>query len=103
MTLVYNNTTCEQVIYTYVFSGQNLNNDNIVFTIKKLVSNFKRDFPLLFKDDFKNREGQKNIFWMNYWVLLLMEFIIVDLVVGDWLIGINNNYESVNYILKDKT
>ena len=31
MTLVYNNTTCEQAIFTYAFSGQNLNNDNIVF------------------------------------------------------------------------
>ena len=51
MTLVYDNTTCEQAIFTYVFSGQNLINDNIVFTIKKLVSNFKRDFSLLFKDD----------------------------------------------------
>ena len=41
MTLVYNNTTCEQAIFTYAFSGQNLNNNNIVFTVKKLVSNFK--------------------------------------------------------------
>ena len=53
MTLVYDNTTCEQAIFTYAFSGQNLNNNNIVFTVKKLVSNFKRDFPLLFKDDIK--------------------------------------------------
>lgn len=27
MTLVYDNTTCEQAIFTYAFSGQNLNND----------------------------------------------------------------------------
>ena len=49
MSLVYDNATCKQAIFTYAFSGQNLNNDNIVFTVKKLVSNFKRDFPLLFK------------------------------------------------------
>ena len=60
-TLVYDNTTWEQVIFTYVFSEQNLNNDNLVFTIKKLVSNFKRDFPLLFKDDIKTQRRQKNI------------------------------------------
>ena len=47
MTLVYDNTTCEQAIFTYAFSGQNLNKDNIVFTVKKLVSNFKRDFRIL--------------------------------------------------------
>lgn len=47
------------------FSGENLDNDNFVFTVKKLVNNFKRDFPLLFKYDFKNQEGQRNIIWMN--------------------------------------
>ena len=47
MTLVYDNTTCNQAIFTYVFSGQNLNNDNNVFTVKKLVSNFKRDFSII--------------------------------------------------------
>ena len=83
MTLVYNNTTCEQAIFTYAFSGQNLNNDNIVFTVKKLVSNFKRDFPLILR----LMEGQKNIIWMNYWVLLFMVFIIIVLVVENWLIG----------------
>ncbi len=31
MTLVYGNTTYERAIFTYVFSGENLNNDNIVF------------------------------------------------------------------------
>ena len=50
MSLVYDNNTCEQAIFTYAFPGQNLNNDNIVFTVKKIVINFKRDFPLLFKD-----------------------------------------------------
>ena len=71
MTLVYDNTTCEQAIFTYAFSGQNLNKDNIVFTVKKLVSNFKRDFPLLFKKDF-----------------MFMVFIIIVLVVENWLIGL---------------
>ena len=69
MTLVYDNTTCEQAIFTYAFSGQNLNKDNIVFTVKKLVSNFKRDFPLLL--DF-----------------MFMVFIIIVLVVENWLIGL---------------
>ena len=59
MTLVYNNTTCEQAIFTYAFSGQNLNKDNIVFTIKKLISNFKRDFSLLFENDFKSKRRPK--------------------------------------------
>ena len=49
MSLVYDNATCEQAIFIYAFSGQNLNNNNIIFTVKKLVSNFKCDFPLLFK------------------------------------------------------
>ena len=55
MTLVYDNTTCKHAIFTYSFYGQNLNNYNIVFTVKKLASNFKHDFQLLFKDDFKNQ------------------------------------------------
>ena len=54
MTLFYDNTTCEQAIFTYSFSGQNLNKNNIVFTVKKLINNFKRDFSLLFEDDFKS-------------------------------------------------
>ena len=87
MTLVYNNTTCEQAIFTYAFSGQNLNNDNIVFTVKKLVSNFKRDFPLLLKMILRLREDQKNIIWMNYWDFIFMGFIIIVLVVENWLIG----------------
>ena len=62
MTLVSDNTTCNQAIFTYVFSGQNLSKDNIVFTVKKLVSNFKRDFPLLFESDFKSQVGLKSIF-----------------------------------------
>ncbi len=34
LTLVYDNTACEQVIFTYTFYGLNLNNDNVVFTVK---------------------------------------------------------------------
>ncbi len=71
MTLVYNNTTCEQAIFTYAFSGQNLNNDNIVFTVKKLVSNFKRDFPLLFNGDFKTHGRPK-----EYYLDELLGFVI---------------------------
>ena len=71
MTLVYDNTTCEQAIFTYAFSGQNLNNDNIVFTVKKLVSNFKRDFPLLFKDDFKSQGRPK-----KYYLDELLGFVV---------------------------
>ena len=102
MTLVYNNTTCEQAIFTYAFSGQNLNKDNIVFTIKKLISNFKRDFPLLFKDDFKNQGRPK-----EYYLDELLGFIVYGVYnsrfscrsLANW---INNNDESVNYILNDK-
>ena len=59
MVLVYDNKVCEQAIFTYIYSGQNLKNDNIVFTVKKLVSNFKSDFPLLFEDDFNYRGRPK--------------------------------------------
>lgn len=71
MTLVYDNATFEQFIFTYAFYGQNLNNDNIVFTVKKLVSNIKHDFPLLFKDDFKNQEKPK-----EYYLDELLGFVI---------------------------
>ena len=81
MTLVYDNTTCEQAIFTYAFSGQNLNKDNIVFTVKKLVSNFKRDFPLLFKNDYNDEGRPKEDF-------MFMVFIIIVLVVENWLIGL---------------
>ena len=102
MTLVYDNTTCEQAIFIYTFSGQNLNNDNIVFTVKKLVSNFKRDFPLLFKDDFKNTGRPK-----EYYLDELLGFVVYGVYnnrfscreLADW---INNNDESVNYLLNDK-
>ena len=102
MTLVYNNTTCEQAIFTYAFSGQNLNNDNIVFTVKKLVSNFKRDFPLLFNGDFKTHGRPK-----EYYLDELLGFVIYGVYnnrfscrkLANW---INNNDESVNFILNDK-
>ncbi len=68
---VYDNTTCEQAIFTYTFSGQNLNNDNIVFTVKKVVSNFKRDFLLLFKDNFKNQGRPK-----EYYLDELLVFVV---------------------------
>ena len=88
MSLVYDNNTCEQAIFTYTFSGQNLNNDNIVFTVKKLVSNFKRDFPLLFKDDIKT-QGRPKEYYLDelFGFCYFMEFIIIVLVVENWLIG----------------
>ena len=73
MTLVYDNTTCEQAIFTYAFSGQNLNKDNIVFTVKKLVSGF------YVYGVYNNRFSSRKL--------------------ANW---INNNDESVNYILNDK-
>ena len=102
MTLVYDNTTCKWAIFTYVFFGQNLNNDNIVFTVKKLVSNFKRDFLLLFKYDFKYQGRSKEYYldeflgFVVYWVYNT-RFSCRGL--ADW---INNNDESVNYILNDR-
>ena len=102
MSLVYDNATCEQAIFTYAFSGQNLNNDNIVFTVKKLVSNFKRDFPLLFKNDY-NSEGRPKEYYSDE----LLEFYVYGVYnnrfssrkLANW---INNNDESVNHILNDK-
>ena len=88
MTLVYDNATCEQAIFTYTFSGQNLNKNNIVFTVKKLVSNFKRDFPLLFKNDYKE-EGRPKKYYSDE----LLGFYVYGvynnrLVVENWLIGL---------------
>jgi hypothetical protein len=102
MTLVSDNTTCNQAIFTYVFSGQNLSKDNIVFTVKKLVSNFKRDFPLLFESDFKSQGRPK-----EYFLDELLGFVVYGVYnsrfscrkLADW---INNNDESVNFILNDK-
>ena len=102
MTLVYDNATCEQAIFTYTFSGQNLNNDNLVFTVKKLVSNFKRDFPLLFKNDYKD-EGRPKEYYsdelLGFYVYGVYNNRFSSRKLADW---INNNDESVNYILNDK-
>ena len=102
MTLVFDNTAYNQAIFTYVYSGQNLNEDNIVFTVKKLVSNFKRDFPLLFESDFKSQGRPK-----EYYLDELLGFVVYGVYnnrfscrkLANW---INNNDESVNYILNDK-
>ena len=59
MTLFYYNTNNKKAIFTYSFSGQNLNKNNIAFTVKKLINNFKRDFSLLFEDDFKSNGRPK--------------------------------------------
>ena len=102
MTLVYDNTTCIQTIFTYAFQEQNLDNYNIVFTVKNLVSNFKRVFSLLFKDDFKN-QGRPKEFYLDELLGFVVygvhniRFCCMKLV--DW---INNNDESVNYILNNK-
>ena len=102
MSLVYDNATCEQAIFTYAFSGQNLNNDNIVFTVKKLVSNFKRDFPLLFKNDY-NGEGRPKEYYsdelLGFYVYGVYNNRFSSRKLANW---INNNDESVNYILNDK-
>jgi len=103
MVLVYDNKVCEQAIFTYIHSGQNLKKDNIVFTVKKLVSNFKRDFPLLFEDDF-NYHGRPKEYKMDE----LLGFVVYGVYneryscrkLANWII--DNNDESVNYILNDK-
>jgi len=102
MTLVYDNATCEQAIFTYAFSGQNLNNDNIVFTVKKLVSNFKRDFPLLFKNDYNGERRPKEYYsdeLLGFYVYGVYNNRFSSRKLANW---INNNDESVNYILNDK-
>ena len=50
MSLVYNNTTCEQAIFTYAFSGANL--DMIFLYFLKMI--------------LRLMDGLKNIIWMNY-------------------------------------
>ena len=102
MTLVYENTTCKQSIFTLTWTGQNLNKDNIVFTVKKLISNFKQQFPLLFKEDYK-KEGRPKEYYLDE----LLGFIVYGVYnnryscrsLANW---INNNDESVNYILNNK-
>ena len=42
---------CEQAVFTYVHSGMNLDKDDIVFTVKKMVNNYKRDYPLIFEEN----------------------------------------------------
>ena len=88
MSLVYNNTTCEQAIFTYAFSGANLDKNNIVFTVKKLVNNFKNDFPLFFKDDFKTHGRPK-----EYYLDELLGFVVygiynIELAVENCQIGL---------------
>lgn len=51
------------------FSEQNLNKDNAVFKVKKLISNFKCDFHLLFEDDFKTNGRPK-----EYYLVELLGF-----------------------------
>ena len=64
-----------------------MNNDDIVFTIKNLVSNFKCDFPLLFKDDFKNQGRSKEYYLDELWGFVVCGVYNIDLVVEDWMIG----------------
>ena len=93
---------CEQAVFTYVHSGMNLDKDDIVFTVKKMVNNYKRDYPLIFEENSYSRGRPK-----EYELDELLGFVVYGALEGkyscrklaDW---INNNDESVNYILNDK-
>lgn len=103
MTLVYDNYVCEQAIFKYMHSGENLKEDHIVFTIKKLISNFKRDFPLLFEDDY-NQFGRPKEYFDDELLGLVVYGIFNSRKscrkLSDW---VNNNDESVNFIVNDKS
>ena len=77
MTLVYDNTTCNQAIFTYVFSGQNLSKDKSQGRPKEYYLDELLGFVVY--GVYNNRFSCRKL--------------------ANW---INNNDESVNFILNDK-
>ena len=59
-----------------------MNKNNIVSTVKKLIANFKRDFLLLFEDDFKsygwpkeyNLDELSGFVVYNMWINVLFHY-----------------------------
>ena len=88
---------CMQTKFVWSVSGENLDNNHLVFTIKKLIYSFKRDFPLLFDYDF-NKFGRPK----EYLAEELLGLIVYGFfhnkyscrALADWVF---NNDESVNY------
>ena len=83
-------------------SGENLDNNHLVFTIKKLIYSFKRDFPLLFDYDF-NKFGRPKEYLSEELLGLIVYGSFHNKyncrALADWVF---NNDESVNYILNNK-
>ena len=60
LTVVQDMGVCEQAVFTYVYSGMNLNKDNIVFTVKKMVELIiKEYYPLIFEENTYSRGRPK--------------------------------------------
>ena len=59
LTVTQDMEVCEQTVFTYVHSGMNLNKNDIVFTVKKMVNNYKRDYPLIFEENTYSRGRPK--------------------------------------------
>lgn len=57
----------QQLIFILSKTGSNLDKNNIIFTIKKLIKEFWDKFEYLFHD-LKKLEGRKLILKKNYWV-----------------------------------
>ena len=51
LTVAQDIEVCKQNVFTYVHSGMNLDKNDIVFTVKKMVNNYKRDYPLIFEEN----------------------------------------------------
>ena len=102
LTLAKDMEVCPQAVFTYVHSGMNLDKNNIVFTVKKMVNNYKRDYPLIFEENNYSRGRPK-----EYELEELLGFVVYGALnekyscrkLANW---IKNNDESVNYILNDK-
>ena len=51
MTVTQDMEVCKQNVFTYVHPGMNLNKNDIDFTVKKMVNNYKRNYPLIFEEN----------------------------------------------------
>ena len=52
LTVVQDMGVCEQSVFTYVYSGMNLDENDIVFTVKKMVELIiKEYYPLIFEEN----------------------------------------------------
>ena len=60
LTVVQDMGVCEQAVFTYVYSGMNLDENDIVFTVKKMVELIiKEYYPLIFEENTYSRGRPK--------------------------------------------